>query len=268
MKRLEAAVETACGEQAVAVERLAGGDISGACRVRLSDGRTVVVKSGPLVSQEADMLLAMHRKGAPVPEVIGVASGWLVLEDLGPEKPSGPASWPSIADALEPLRGSGKGEDYGWPENYAFRDVAVINTRQASWVEFWRENRLLCHLPALPPGLAKRVEALAERLPEIIPDRPHVSLLHGDLWGGNVVWDGATAWLIDPCAYYGDREVDVAALTVFDSPPQSFFDRLDLQPGWRERMPVYRLWMWLLHVRLFGDSYRSAAERDLALLGC
>ena len=82
-----------------------------------------------------------------------------------------------------------------------------------------------------------------------------------------MVWNGERASLIDPCAYYGDREVDVAAMTVFDTPPEAFFDRLELSPGWRARLPVYRLWMWLTHVRLFGESYRPAAEADLDRLG-
>ncbi|HCO46288.1 MAG TPA: aminoglycoside phosphotransferase, partial [Erythrobacter sp.] len=47
-----------------------------------------------------------------------------------------------------------------------------------------------------------------------------------------------------------------------------FFDRLELAAGWRARRPAYRLWMWLIHVRLFGQSYCAPAERDLALLGC
>ncbi len=94
-----------------------------------------------------------------------------------------------------------------------------------------------------------------------------MALVHGDLWGGNVVWNGTRASLIDPCAYYGDREVDAAAMTVFDRPPKALFDRLDLSPGWRERLPVYRLWMWLIHIRLFGEGYRPAAEGDLDRLG-
>lgn len=267
MKRLDDAVEHFCGTQVAAIQPLAGGDISGASRVKLVDGRSVVAKQGPSTGREATMLRAMAGHGAPVPEVLGSAQDWLVMQDVGPSMRFDNAAWRSLAHALARLRAAAQNKRFGWHEDYGFSHVVVRNSRHESWVDFWRENRLLCHLAALDTPLARRVEALASRLGDLIPDKPPVSLLHGDLWGGNVVWNGTKAWLIDPCAYYGDREVDVASLTVFDNPPAAFFAILDLEPGWRDRLPIYRLWMWLVHVRLFGDSYRAAAERDLDALG-
>ncbi|MEX0342731.1 MAG: fructosamine kinase family protein [Erythrobacter sp.] len=267
MKRLEDAVEHFCGTQVAAIQPLAGGDISGASTVKLADGRSVVAKQGPSTDREATMLRAMAEHGAPVPEVLGSAHDWLVMEDVGPSMRLDDAAWGSLAHALAPLRTAPQSECFGWHEDYGFHHVVVQNSHHESWVEFWRDNRLLCHVAALDTPLARRVEALASRLGDLIPDKPPVSVLHGDLWGGNVVWNGEKAWLIDPCAYYGNREVDVASLTVFDSPPDAFFERLSLEPGWQGRLPIYRLWMWLVHVRLFGDSYRAAAERDLDALG-
>jgi fructosamine-3-kinase len=75
------------------------------------------------------------------------------------------------------------------------------------------------------------------------------------------------AALIDPACYHGHREVDIAMLTLFDHPPEAFFAALSLEPGWRERLPVYRLWPLLVHLRLFGESYRGAVDRALAACG-
>jgi len=82
------------------------------------------------------------------------------------------------------------------------------------------------------------------------------SLLHGDLWGGNILGNaGQVVGLIDPACYYGDREVDFAMLTLFDNPPNPFFEAAGLEAGWRERLDAYRLWPLLVHLRLFGTSY-------------
>ena len=109
---------------------------------------------------------------------------------------------------------------------------------------------------------------LADALPELLPLTPLPAFVHGDLWGGNILTaSNSVTGLIDPCACYGHHEVDAATLTVFDHPPDSFFNALELETGWRERQPIYRLPMWLIHIRLFGETYRSAAEGELAVLG-
>ena len=264
---MEQGLAEICESPVSRITRFAGGEISGASRVDLADGRAVVAKSGPMVEREARMLEAMVQTGAPVPAVLGTATDLLVMEYVGAGAAMDSYGWEALAQGLQALRNVDHPK-YGWHEGYALREVAVINDMRSNWADFWRDNRLLCHLRYLPAGLAARVEALAAKLTEILPASPKPALVHGDLWGGNVVAQPAgKVWLIDPCAYYGDREVDAASLTVFDAPPDSFFDALEFDPGWRERQPVYRLWMWLVHVRLFGESYRPAAERDLALLG-
>lgn len=264
---LAGAAQRICGARPNDIRRFSGGDISGASLLTFADGTRMVGKSGPVVAIEARMLEAMAQGTAPVPAVIGYDGRHLLIEYLPDDGSLAGTAWSSLAEALTALHAL-QGDSFGWNEDYALRHVAVENERTASWPEFWAERRLRCHIPELSPALASRVDALSDHLSEILPANPTPSLVHGDLWGGNIlVSQGAISGLIDPCAYYGDREVDAASLTVFNSPPQSFFDALELEPGWRERQPVYRLWMWLVHVRLFGENYRPAVERELDWLG-
>jgi fructosamine-3-kinase len=79
-----------------------------------------------------------------------------------------------------------------------------------------------------------------------------------------VLWSGGRGWLIDPAAQGGHRETDLAMLALFGAP---YFDRIlaayqeaaPLTGGWRERVPLHQLHPLLVHVCLFGDSYRDAA---------
>ena len=267
MRLDRAPVEEIAGSAIAEQTSLPGGDISGASLATLTDGRRVVIKRGPMVEAEGGMLRAMGETGAPVPAVYGWQSHCLVMEFIESGAIDMHERWQALAETLLCLTDRNAGS-FGWDEDYALKHIEVPNSRSGNWAHFWRDNRLLCHLPHLDPDLAKRVEALAERLDDLLPSSPAIALVHGDLWGGNIVHaNDGRAVLIDPCAYIGHREVDAASLTVFDSPPQSFFGALELDRGWKQRQPIYRLWTWLVHVRLFGASYRSAVTRELDLLG-
>jgi fructosamine-3-kinase len=110
------------------------------------------------------------------------------------------------------------------------------------------------------------VESICARIADLAGPPEPPARLHGDLWSGNVLWgrDGK-AWLIDPAAYGGHREVDLAMLRLFGSPGQAFLDayehRYPLAPGHEERVELYQLFPLLVHAALFGGGYPASAER-------
>ncbi|RJY10380.1 fructosamine kinase family protein [Aurantiacibacter aquimixticola] len=250
------------GRRVLSSAHLPGGDLGGATRLGL-DGDAVVAKTGPLVEREGRMLRAMAATGAPSPNVRHAESDLLIMDYV---EGDGRAGWTSLAHDLTLLHAP-RDELYGWHENYAFGAVSIDNTRSEEWPAFWADRRLLPFCPDLPPELARRLETLASRLPDLLPANPPAALLHGDLWSGNILFHhGRLAALIDPACYFGDREVDFAMLAWVNDPPDALFVQGALTQGWEKRLPIYALWPMLVHLALFGNSYRPVIEKTLTAL--
>jgi fructosamine-3-kinase len=113
---------------------------------------------------------------------------------------------------------------------------------------------------------ARAVERVCERIEDLAGPAEPPARLHGDLWGGNVL-AGADrrARLIDPAAYGGHREVDLAMLRLFGAPSARVFaayeEAAPLADGHRERVELWQLFPLLVHAALFGGSYGASVER-------
>jgi len=102
-------------------------------------------------------------------------------------------------------------------------------------------------------------EQLYVRLDELLPEEPP-ALLHGDLWSGNyMITQDGNACLIDPAAYYGHREVDIAMTTLFGGFDETFYtsyiEEYPLEKGWAQRLHIFNLYPLLIHLNLFGSGY-------------
>ncbi|KAJ7542013.1 hypothetical protein O6H91_10G085400 [Diphasiastrum complanatum] len=136
------------------------------------------------------------------------------------------------------------------------------------WVDFYREYRLGYQLKLVQQqyrdnDLYEKGQRLLERLPFLLKDlKITPSLLHGDLWSGNVAYDKeGMPVILDPACYYGHNEAEfgMSWCAGFGDPfYKAYFEVMPKQPGFEQRMPLYKLYHYLNHYNLFGSSYRSS----------
>jgi fructosamine-3-kinase len=249
------------------MERLAGGDVSGALLVTRPDGSKAVAKGG-MTATEAMMLRALAEAGIPVPPIEGEYDGVLLLGFVENDALFSPRAWADLGDTLRRLHQS-RGEEFGWPVDFAAGSVLISNRPSSDWGQFWAEERLTAPAALLDRPWRERIAAAAEIARSVLPAAPEPSLLHGDLWRGNVlVSEGEVAALIDPICYYGHAEADLAMLTLFDAPPDEFWEAYaPLEPGAEARRPVYELFHAIVHMRLYGPRYGPLLDRLLTRIG-
>jgi fructosamine-3-kinase len=247
-------------------QRFGGGHWSEVWRASLADGRDVVVKGNPYPAEiEAEGLRALGAAGAPVPEVYAAEGDVLVMAYV-----SGPPAWEELGRALASTHRV-TSTRYGWRRDNRIGPLEQRNAWHDAWPAFFAACRIRPYLDAeaLPPDVRRRLErALDGPLFDLLPARPPASLVHGDLWAGNVV---GGRWLIDPAVAYADREYELAFMALFDGLPDALWAAYEgtwpLDDGWAERRPALQLPHLLVHVRIFGASYVPAVVDRLDRLG-
>lgn len=249
---------------------IGGGDLSQVWRVTLGDpDEQAIVKNGPFPRREGAMLQRLADAGAPAPHVLAADDTALVMAQL-PADGSLADAWADLGQAMQRYHAAPTAPaQYGWEDDFAFGPLAIPAALNQNWAAFWRDHRLLNHLPHLPTALGSRLERLAQQIETRLPATPRPSLLHGDLWSGNVLaCQGRVSGVIDPACLIGHAEADFAILTLFSAPPDTFWSAYGpLEPGAAERLDLYRLWPALVHLRLFGSGYRMMVETLLDNLG-
>ena len=234
-------------------------------------------KTGPesalaMFEAEADGLAELRATGAiRVPDVahVGVTDGqsYISLERLAFSPPSTETERDLGRQLAELHRHTKK--QCGWHRDNTIGLTLQRNDQSPDWIEFFRKHRLQFQLElAAANGFGGELTELGAQLCEQL-DRlfdeydPAISLLHGDLWGGN--WgsvDGEPV-VFDPAVYYGDRESDIAMTRLFGGFSQVFYEAYErswpMQRGHESRLMLYQLYHVLNHLNLFGRGYLQQA---------
>ncbi len=178
-----------------------------------------------------------------------------------------PQSWTCLGEQLAALHRQTQ-PLFGWQHHNAIGSSPQINTPSPLWADFFSEHRLGVQFAlAEQQGLRfKQRDTLLSVVHSKLEQRVcRPSLLHGDLWSGNVsVTTGGEPVIFDPACYYGDREADLAFSELFGgfSPEfyRSYQDAWPLSEGYQERKPIYNLYHILNHANQFGGSYQQQAQ--------
>jgi len=162
-------------------------------------------------------------------------------------------------------------DNFGWHRDNTIGSTTQINTLTDDWVSFFKLYRLgyqlnLARDKGAATALIDKGGQLLDSLRCFFTDyRPVPSLLHGDLWRGNVAADdNDNPVIFDPAVYYGDREADMAMTELFGGFSDQFYaayqDAWLLDSAYTTRKHLYNLYHILNHYNLFGASYAAQAE--------
>ena len=288
---LDAELGAAAGSPVASRRRIAGGSINEAYAVAFEDGRRAFVKSragapaGEYAAEAAALAWLAEPGTVRVPAVIACSERFLALEWVEPGSLDA-AGEEELGRGLAGLHAAGA-PAFGRPERAAAAPPADASAAPsgelrigplvldaaptATWAELYAE-RLVRPLiadardrGALSARGAEAVGRACDRMEQLAGPEEPPARLHGDLWSGNVhAGTDGRAWLVDPIAYGGQREVDLAMLRLFGGPSRRVIDAYDeaapLADGHEQRVELWQLFPLMVHAVLFGGGYGGSAE--------
>ena len=232
--------------------------------------RSVFRKEGPpsrsgIFASEFEGLIALRAAGVNAPEPYLFDATFIEMQmlDLG-----GRDDWAALARMLAKLHRT-TGPRFGWSSDNWIGLSPQKNAWSDDWAGFFWEFRLAPQLQRA--GLSKEGSFVPVRMKSFFGKyEPEPSLLHGDLWSGNVAFTPDGPVIFDPAVYFGDREADLAMTELFGGFPDSFYEAYNrefpLEAGYGRRKHLYNLYHLLNHLNLFGSGYLGQVRETLRLL--
>ena len=276
MKYIVEIIQYETGDKPQFLKKLNGGDINQVYHCITKKNQFVVKanyskKYPEMFEKEKKGLELLTKSSFIIPKVFSSGNlkqlNYIVLEYI---KPGKDINWKKFGENLASLHQITNNE-FGLDHNNYIGSIEQINSYEKNWFDFYANKRLILLMELarnknlLNSKDCNKIERICNFLNDIIPNSVP-SLIHGDLWTGNIMSsENSLPVLIDPAVYFGHPEIDWAMLDLFGNFPQISFDTYNeikpLELGFQDRKDIYQLYPLLVHLVLFGSGYYSNVMR-------
>ena len=244
-------------------------------KIITEDGKNFIVKyyykkkyEFNSILSEAKNLLYFSTQGFNFfPEIVNYNSKFLIMSFIDNNNYQPNKINDDLLNAITTVH-SKKNNDYGFDFDSQIGGLRQINAWSDNWVDFYRDKRLYYIFDLINKNqpmdrfINIKMDLLLKKIDNLIPSKPKPSLLHGDLWEGNILFKNKKfSGFIDPGSFYGHNELEVSYLRWF-SPKfidKNFLDKYDdhisIDKYYKEYEPIYQLYYSLLNVYLWDRSY-------------
>tara|TARA_A100001015_G_scaffold311413_1_gene414631 strand:- start:2792 stop:3655 length:864 start_codon:yes stop_codon:yes gene_type:complete len=273
LKFISEIIEHETGSVPHKIIRLQGGDINQVYHCFTKNNQLVVKvniagKFPNMFEKEKKGLELLKPSNFLIPKIFSIGSfrklDYLILEYI---KPGKAINWEKFGENLANLHQLSNNKFGLGYDNY-IGSIHQINTYENNWLNFYTNHRII-HLMIVARNKnllnyqdCRKIESMCGSFKDFITFTLP-TLLHGDLWSGNIICsENGSPVLIDPAVYFGHPEIDWAMLDLFGNYPQYSFEIYNeinpLEKGFEERKSIHQLYPLLVHLVLFGRSYYSS----------
>jgi len=282
MEQLQAELSEALDEDVSSISFFSKGQIGDIYKVETSTNSYILKTSKPSTNlqTEASMLEDVNKYNIAVPKVYDVSETHLLMEYVESSKLAKCAEEIAAAKVLSDLHSvTNESRMYGYYYDTTIASFTQKNEQtQYNWTLFLGQMRIMpmariCYDKGhIGKETVERLELLCRNMYTRI-DMANItpSLLHGDLWSGNILFHKQGATLIDLAISFGDKEMDLAYILMFDTFGDTFFESYrEVHPlsedFYEVKVPLYQIYPLLVHVALYGGSYSVQLEQLLKRL--
>lgn len=244
---------------------LAGGSIASVTKVDALRGAFVIkYQNEPppgLFASEAECLAALAAAGVATPEVLLTGEDFLLMRFVEAGRPDPVAAGKAVATLHRVSQAA-----CGFQRDTYLATFLQPNALNTSWADFYLQQRLAPMLKRLnlPETELQLWKDFGENVRAALEAVQLFSLLHGDLWPGNLMYGKFGPVLIDPACYYGDPLVDIAMSQLFGGLGDAFYkeyhSHLPLRENQQVLLQIYQIYPLLTHAVLFGSAYYAQAQ--------